>query len=500
MRNLSKSKLISFRQCPKRLWLEINRPDLREDSTNTRANFATGHQVGEIAQKLYDTDDTGVLIDPQAEGFSAAFERSKALLSTSQPIFEAGFTANGALAFADVMLPVPKDGGQEWRMIEVKASTGVKDYHRDDVAIQAFIARKAGVPLESIALAHIDSSWTYPGGGNYRGLLKEADLTDQAFSRKQEVESWIADAQRVVLSKNEPCISIENQCYSPFECGFIGYCHKDIKKPEHPASWIPNIRTNALKEYIETNSVTELKDAPDDLLNTSQLRVKNCTLSNTTYFDAQGAAADLTQYELPAYFIDFETIQLAIPIWKGTRPYQQICFQFSVHELTATGKLIHQDFLDLSGDDPSRAFAESLIATCGEQGPVFVYNAGFEKARIRELSERLPLLQKSLLAINERVVDLHPITKKHYYHPSQHGSWSIKKVLPAIVPDLLYSDLEGVQDGGMAQVAYLEAISADTSTDRRDVIRQQLLKYCELDTYAMVRIWQFFTGRDDITN
>src|SRR5450830_1924082 len=157
MRNFSKSKLLALRQCPKRLWLEIHRPDLREDNAATQVSFQIGHQVGEIAHQIYDPENLGALIDVQTEGFPRAFERTSELLGTSLPIFEAGFCAGGALSFAYVMLPDQVDGKQVWRMVEVKSSTSVKYYHRDDVAVQAFIARSAGLPLQSIALAHIDS-------------------------------------------------------------------------------------------------------------------------------------------------------------------------------------------------------------------------------------------------------------------------------------------------------------------------------------------------------
>jgi hypothetical protein len=204
--------------------------------------------------------------------------------------------------------------------------------------------------------------------------------------------------------------------------------------------------------------------------------------------------ATLAAHKLPAYFLDFETIQFAVPIWKGTRPYQQIPFQFNIHRLSRTGKLEQQAFLDLSGDDPSKAFAEALIAACGERGPIFVYNAGFETARIRELAERFPRHAEALLALNARVVDLLPVAREHYYHPSQQGSWSIKAVLPALCPDLNYGNLDGVQDGGMAMNAYLEALAPQTSQTRKAEIERQLLAYCALDTYAMVRLWAAFSG------
>ena len=497
MRTFSKSKLLALRQCPKRLWLEINRPDLREDSAATEAGFQIGFQVGDIAQRIYDPEGRGALIDVQSEGFNRAFERSAELLSTTQPIFEAGFSAGGALAFADVMLTEQKDGKQVWRMVEVKSSTRVKDYHRDDVAVQAFVAQAAGVPLASIALAHIDSSWVYPGDNDYRGLLKENDLTAEAFARTEEVKGWIAQAQGIVDEPAEPVIDTGAHCDTPFECGFYDYCSRDDPKPEYPVNWLPHFYSAKVRE-LSLQGVNDLHAVPDDLLNDKQQRVKDNTLANTVFFDAVGAAADLAAHPLPAYFLDFETIQFAVPIWKGTRPYQQITFQFSLHTLDAAGLLNQTAFLDLSGNNPSEPFAHALIAACGEQGPVFVYNAGFEKARISELAERYPHLSEPLLAINVRVVDLLPIARERYYHPSQQGSWSIKKVLPAVVPELRYDALDGVQDGGMAMGAFLEGIHPETSAERKTQIEQQLLAYCMLDTYAMVRLWQVFAGRTDL--
>ncbi len=499
MRNFSKSKLMALRQCEKRLWLEVHHPELREDSDQAERGFQIGHQVGEIAQRIFDPDGKGALIDIDSEGFAAAFARSAELLKQRQPVFEAGFTGGGALAFADVMLPNEAPDALSWQMIEVKSSTSVKDYHRDDIAVQAYVAGVAGVPLSSVALAHIDSSWFYPGDDDYRGLLKLNDLTDEALARADEVKSWISRAGEVVGRPVEPDVSMGAQCDSPFECGFYPYCSRDEVKPERPVYWLPRL-SSARAQELAAKGIDDLRDVPDELLNERQLRVKTHTLTNTPYFDAQGAAADLAPYPLPALFLDFETIQFAIPIWAGTRPYQQIPFQFSLHSLAADGQLKHHEFLDLSGNDPSLSFTTELIRHCGDQPlPVFVYNAAFERSRISELAGRFPEHREALLAINERIVDLLPIARERYYHPSQHGSWSIKAVLPAAVPELSYSDLDGVQDGGMAMEAFLEALHPQTPEERKELIREQLLSYCKLDTYAMVRLWQVFAGRADLS-
>lgn len=497
-RTLSKSKLMAFRQCPRRLWLEVHRPELRTDSQAAQARFNAGYEVGEVAQRLYDPAGSGVLIDAQKEGYAEALARTRQLLGTNQPVFEAGFSADGTVAFADVMLPVNQDDQLAWRMVEVKSSTAVKDYHRDDVAVQAFAARRAGVALQSVSVSHVDATWVYPGGGNYAGLLTEVDLTLEAFGRDLEVQDWVTAAQQVVSLETEPARETGPHCTSPFDCGFREHCDAAKPRAEFPVAWLPRVQAASLKSYLASVDAVDMRDVPDALLTATQLRVKQQTLAGVPYFDSLTTAHWLQPYQPPLYFLDFETIQFAVPRWAGTRPYEQIPFQFSVHRLTPSGELERESFLDLSGGDPSAAFGEALVRACGSTGAVFVYNAGFETARMKELGLRYLHLQSALQQISARVVDLLPVVRSHYYHPMQEGSWSIKKVLPAMVPTLRYDELEGVRDGGGAMEAYLEAINPDTTPERKTAIEQQLQAYCGLDTYAMVRMWQVLAGQSHL--
>lgn len=492
-RSLSKSKILAWLQCSKRLWLEVHRPNLLAYSEAAQGRFAEGHRIGDLARRLYDPQDKGELIDVAAEGYDAAYARTQALLQKPRPVFEAGFhlRKEGALAFADIMLPVRRKGQLAWRMVEVKSSASVKDYHRDDAAVQTFIAVTAGVPLAQVALAHIDSSWVYPGHEQYEGLLVEQDLTEQVLGRTREIETWLQQAHQVVARDRVPKVETGAHCFQPFECGFLAHCQKAAPEVAHPVQWLPRVPVNsALGKWIASERIASLSDVPDERLNEKQLRVKRATLSGRPYFDRAGARQELARYKLPAYFLDFETIHFAVPIWKGTRPYQQIPFQFSVQRLSRNGTVTETPFLDLSGSDPSRALAQALISACGASGPIFVYNASFERTRIQELAGRFKALSGPLLALNARMVDLRPIVEQHYYHPDQQGSWSIKQVLPALCPDLSYAGLKGVQDGGMAMSAYREAIASETTSLRRDEIEQQLLEYCGLDTWAMVRMWE----------
>lgn len=495
MPTLSKSKIIAYRQCPKRLWLEVNKPELREDSPSSQTKFRVGNQVGELARQIYDSRRTGATIASQRDGFPKAFVQTGELLAQAdRPIFEAGFRIEGALAFADILLPVKKGRGQAWKMVEVKSSTVVKDYHKDDIAVQSHIAVASGVNVESVALACIDSKWVYPGDGDYSGLLRETDLTEETLARSSEVEGWIAAARKVADQRQEPKVATGDHCHTPFDCGFCNYCNRGTVKPTYPIDWLPKLGTKKLAE-LKKQGIDDLRHVPDAMLNQKQKRIKKHTLAGTVYFDRAGAKADLVRHGFPALFLDFETVTMAVPIWKGTRPYQQIPFQFSLHRLTALNEVSHVGFLDLSGHDPSQDFAQALIAACSKDGPIFVYHAQFEKQRIQELALQYPKLSKALLSLLPRVVDLLPIARKRYYHHAQHGSWSLKDVLPAAVPSLNYSSLSGVQNGGQAIEAFQEAISPTIKPARKEEIQRQLEAYCRLDTLAMLRLWHLFSGR-----
>lgn len=498
---LSKSKVMAYLQCPKRLWLEIHRPELRTDSSATTASLATGHKVGDASRKIYDPQGAGVFLDINTLGLPGLIAETPKALAKHKVVFEAGFQADETLSLADILLPVGNVSKQAWRMVEVKSSTGVKDYHVKDLAVQTAIATKSGVRLEQVCVAHVDSTWFYPGENRYDGLLKEVDQTSNVQALQPEVERWLRDAHLVAKLPTEPARSIGDHCREPYECGFLAHCDSAAGHIVHPVTWLPRVQTKALKSHLASQAVRSMEDVPDSLLNPLQLRVKKHTLLDTEYLDTSGAQAALANHPLPAYFLDFETISFAVPIWAGMRPYEQVPFQFSLHYLERIGgEAKHVEFLDLEGTDPTRRFAAALVQACGQTGPIFVYNKGFEGGRIEDVIRHLPddeATASALAAIKARLVDLKPITQENYYHPEQKGSWSIKPVLTAMVPDLSYKNLDTVQEGGGAQLAYLRAIGQvgeRACVENVAAIREKLLAYCKLDTYAMVRIYEYLQG------
>ena len=480
---LSKSKLIAFRQCPKRLWLEIHRPDVKFNDDSAQSRFEAGYRIGAFAQSQY---PDGVLIAPD-NNLTAALKQTTQMLAISprKTLFEATFQAEGILVRADLLVPI-KSG---WHMVEVKSSTMVKNYHVEDAAIQSWVARKAGLALANTSLQVVNSKWTYPGGHDYSGLLKLEPVDEYIAPLQTEVPKWLA-AAKAVAEGAEPVVKMGRQCGDPFACGFQPYCESLTAPIQFPISWLPSLH-HAKRAKYEAAGYLDLREIPIDNLSAKQRKVLHATINDEVYFEPLTKAERKTLAGT-RYFLDFETIGFTIPIWAGTRPYQQIPFQWSCHIESTDGAIAHEMFLDLTGNDPSREFAQSLIDTLGKSGPIVVYNQGFEKGIMSALAVRFPDLAERLERVISRVVDLLPLAQEHYYHPSMKGSWSIKAVLPAIAPELDYAELGEVADGLGAQAAYREATHQDTSPERKAQLENALRKYCTRDTMAMVRILHYF--------
>lgn len=483
---LSKTKLLAYLQCRKRLWLEVHRPELAELDP-AAIGFRHGHGVGEAARSLH---PGGILVETDDPAQALVETRRLIAGHPAKPLFEAAFEHAGVLIRTDLLVP----DGNGYRMVEVKASARVKDYHYSDCAVQAWVCRQAGLPLGRVELAHVDTGFVYPGGGDYRGLLKTVDLTGAIEAVVGQVPDWIG-AARATLAGSEPDITPGEQCSVPYECPFMAYCAKAAGLPAEtgfPLRILP--RAGKLRAALEAESYRDLREVPPGRLTKPiHQRVQRVALTGEAELDP-AAAEVLRRLSYPRHFVDFESIQFAVPCWPGTRLYQQIVFQWSCHIEDAPGELRHHEFLGDDGDDPRRAFAEALIAALGASGPVFVYNIAFERTCIARLAESFPGLSTPLLAIGARMVDLLPIARGHYYHPAMDGSWSIKAVLPTVAPELDYESLQ-VQHGAMAQEAYAELITPGTAPERRAELRQGLLEYCKLDTLALARLAWYLEGR-----
>ena len=480
MHGLSKSRILAQRQCPRRLWLQVHRKELLSEEESPW--MAAGTKAGEIARDLF---PGGILIEPGTLA-QALTETVARLAEPPRPLFEATFQAGGVLIRADLLLPEASG----WRIAEVKSSTSVKDYHYLDSAVQAWVVRQTGLPVSRFEVAHIDSGFVYPGGRDYRGLFRHVDVTDTVANLEPQVPAWIAEA-RATLQGDDPQTPPGAQCHDPFECPFLAFCAPPPGSDVFPPEVLPN--GGKVSRQLRAEGYEDLRDVPRGRLsNPRHIRVWQVTRDETPFLDPEGGR-QLAALGWPRYFLDFETIQFAVPIWAGTRPYQQLPFQWSCHVENSTGAVTHHAFLAEGATDPRREFVETLVATLGTEGPILVYNAGFEKTRMAELAKAFPEHARALNAAMERLFDLLPVAREHYYHRDMRGSWSIKAVLPTIAPDLAYDDLE-VSAGDMAQEAFTEIIKPETGPERRNQLREALLRYCERDTWAMVRLARFFQG------
>ncbi len=492
MPRLSKSRIMSSLQCLKRVHLEINRKDLVHYSRATEAAFALGHEVGDIAIQLYggpnSKENGGAFIEYNGGNFSGALAQTEELMTSMfrAPIFEATLQHDGVLVREDVLLPHTENGGDSWRIVEVKASTKVKPEHIHDCAVQAWVHLGAGYPLSSISLAHINNQFQYPGDGNYQGLLIEHDLTEQVFKLLPSVSIWVERASEAVAGPM-PEVPVGQHCTSPYECPFLDYCWPNDS--QYPIAGLGGGKKK-LGVWV-MDGYRDIRDVPaSEISSETRLRIHRVTMKGVPEL-LPGARDFVEALAYPRFYLDFETVGPAIPVWAGTRPYQTLPFQWSCHIERARGVMEHAEFLDLSGEPPMRALAEQMIVDLETAGPVLMYTT-YERGVIQGLAGMFPDLAGALQAIDTRLVDLHPVTRVNYYHPDMLGSWSIKAVLPTIAPDMDYAQLEGIQEGMGASLAYLEAIDPQTSAERKEEIRKNLLKYCKHDTEAMVRLVHFF--------
>lgn len=480
---LSKSQYIRGLQCHKSLWLYKNKPELREKpDAQTKSILNMGNLVGDFATKLF---PGGVEIEFDPKDFDGMIQRTRELIDQGvETIYEAAFKEKGIFAMADIL----HKGESGWEIYEVKASTEVKPYHINDATIQ-WHALSNVLDLSKVAIVHINNQYVRDGELEVDKLFTIEDVTEQIISNQAYVEQNLSNME-VMLSGDIPNIDIGLHCSDPHDCDFHNHCWAAI-----PDTSVFNLyRMNKKKKFeLYQNGVIELNDISIDfdLSDKQQIQVMT-SRNNEVFVDKEIIHNFLDKLVYPLSFFDFETFQDAIPRFDGQRTYMQVPFQYSLHILDDSGAMIHKEFLGDEQSDPRKALCEQMIADIPSTGTILAFNMSFEKSRIKELARDFPEYSEQLLPLNDRFEDLiEPFRDEGYYDPKFNGSFSIKSVLPAMIPDdpsLDYKSLN-IQNGGMAMDTFANLHQIEDPTEV-ETIREDLLAYCHLDTLAMVKIWE----------
>jgi len=442
---LSKSLIIKGMQCPKALYLQKNLPDFEfPPQPDLEAKFRAGHEVGILAQQLF---PGGTEVPYEGLSVPEQIKQTRQLIDDgAEVIYEASFDYGGIFVKVDILV---KDG-DAWQIHEVKMSTSVKEVNLDDVAIQYYVLSQCGLPVSGAYLVHINNQYERQGEIDVQQLFESQDVLEEAVARQVKLPELI-DEFRSVLQGDEPQIDIGPHCSDPYDCDFIPYCWQHI-----PENSIFDLKGRGIKKFdYYDRGIILFEDIPLSDLNKAQRQQVEATLNQDDSSDMKAVSEFLDTLWYPLYHLDFETFNTAIPKYDGTRSYQQVPFQYSLHiQQEAGAEPQHFEFLAEPNTDPRRTLIEQLLELIPEDGCVLTYNQTFEKGVLRDLACLFPDLSEE---INRRLENVHdpmvPFRRRDIYRWQMCGSYSIKEVLPAMVPDLSYEEM-AVAEGMAAMQAY----------------------------------------------
>jgi hypothetical protein len=475
---LSKSLYIRGLQCHKSLYLQKYQPELKgEPTSELEALWKSGHEVGDFARMLFPggvvVPFDGLTKDEQLAKTGEEIDRG------TKAIYEATFSSDDVFVKADII--VRNRGYRD--LYEVKSSTSVKEHYWDDVAVQYYVLSGCGLPINKAYLVHINNSYVRNGDIVPEELFAIQDITGVVKEKQASIPEALAGMRAMLLGK-VPKIDIGPHCEDPYPCDFMDHCWKHV--PEHS---VFSLRGRGVDQWeLYRQGVIKLQDVPLDSLNLMQRMQTEYFLDRKSHADPAKIREFLKKVRYPLCFLDFETFNSGIPVFDGTRPYQQVPFQYSLHRIESEGgEASHFEYLAQPGVDPRKEIAERLVSEIPEGACVIAYNMSFEKMVLRELGRSIPELRKRLNAVIEGMIDLmEPFKRRDIYDWRMNGSYSLKSVLPALVPQMTYKGL-AISDGAMASEAYftMEAIADPAKLSR---LRSALLDYCRQDTSGLVRL------------
>lgn len=477
---LSKTRYMKGVRCLKALWFSKHREDLKHPlDSAAQARIEEGNEVGELAKTYF---SSGIEVDFYNTNIASAAATTQELILQGHPvIYEATaiHPKDGSFCKIDILKWNPEKGA--WDLIEVKASTSPKDRFIDDVAFQYHVFSSAGYKIAACYLMLINNKYVREKEINPSKIFRLEDISEQILEKQGPLEQDIQNFTDVLISSDEPKIPIGERCHKPYECEYTRHCWRGI--PKYSIFKVFSAKkSEALYEKIGSY---EPLDIPEDQLPSGNKLVDLLSYKNhEPHFEREPILDWFEKIKYPLFFLDYETVNPAIPLFEGTRPFQKIPFQFSVHILGALeDEPKHIEFLHQGRSDPRPDLIKQLCESIGASGSVIVYNQTFEKGVNQELAERFPEVSSQLNEVNHRMVDLMtPFQKRWIYHPGQCGSHSIKSVLPAFT-DLSYEGME-ISKGDEASNLYLGFLQGKYRPTEN--FWQVLSKYCTLDTYSMI--------------
>jgi len=481
-RPISKSKYLAGLQCPKLLWHHFNlRNAFPPVDAATQAIFDAGHKVGDLAKHLY---PDGVEVPMYFTDLARTASETKMLLAENRPIFEASFLVDGGYCRADILVPV---GDGAWDLYEVKSSTRVKPVNIHDVAFQSWLAERSGVTLRRFNLTHIDTTYLRRGDLQPAGLLQSVDITHDVRLMQATVQSRLADMHDEIAG-DCPDTPIGQHCNRPYKCVLWPQCSAFL--PERPVTELHRFGKKAFAQI--SNGVTDLRNVPVTDLNDKQAIQKTATATGEPYTNHEALRTWLAGLAYPLHCFDFETAAWTVPQLEGTRPYQAVPFQFSLHVIEREGGPVnHEEYLAQDPTDPRPALIEAL-RKIGPTGDILAYHASYEQRILRDLARDFPEHERFLLDLVDRFKDLEsPFLKFWYHHPDQLGRTSIKYVLPALT-GVTYDGMM-ISDGNQAQREFVRVVFGDVHDDEKRAVLDGLLDYCKQDTQALVDVLAVLT-------
>jgi len=464
--------------CPRKLWqLLWDRDSATSNDGMAQLILEYGNRFGQLAHSLF---PNGTLIDIDIINLNKAVEDTRqAIVAGAEVILEATFCHGRCRILADIIEKQP-DGS--WHLIEVKSSTRIKDEHIPDLAYQKWVMEQSGYPVSRCSVIHANTNGIWP---DVSSIFSSVDVTSQV----DEAVPIVTDNVKIFLTLTNPgCTApvprahLSKRCH---DCNFKKtVCWKDIDKPT-----IYDVIHATKIPTLEEMDILYLHDIPDDF-NLNARDRKNVTRINSeaTDIDLNAIKLMLNQLEYPIYFLDFESIAVAVPLFNGNRPWEKLAFQYSLHIMEEDGQVRHIEYLHEESTDPSLDIARRLAQDIGEHGSIVVYHANMEKGVLEYLRDKFSQHAISLQSMIDRLWDLELIFKNHYRHWKFGSKSSIKVVLPNLIPDLSYKDLE-IQEGGAASWNWLQMIESGDAEAKRSMA-EALKKYCERDTWAMVALLQ----------